>query len=354
MKKLKKRIVVPKISAGYILFIIIIGSIFFRVINYLGVNDERGAYAYVQILNFSMPIVEEVAYADEVYAENNISIKKVITAALGIDNINPFTIVGGEILYFKNDNVKYNKNTNTLTDINPFNLSETSIAKVTEAERAELAAISKAYNPKLKKTLNQAKPEILIYHTHESEGYLEGGKNTDNEDFNVVGVGAVLKKELEENYGISVIHDKTVHSRPSYNECYNKSRETVQRYLDKYGDFKMIIDLHRDATDNKDAYTLNINDEEIAKIMFVNSLNSPRVEKNLQVRDFLKSKGDELFPGFVRNNFVYNRGMGMFNQHLSDNSVLIECGATINNAQEAKRSAKYIARLIAEYINSQE
>ena len=69
-------------------------------------------------------------------------------------------------------------------------------------------------------------------------------------DTNVVGVGDVLANELEENYGISVIHDKTNHCI-SYNDSYTRSGETVDKYLQEYGDFKMIIHLHRDSLDDK-------------------------------------------------------------------------------------------------------
>ena len=41
---------------------------------------------------------------------------------------------------------------------------------------------------------------------------------TTNSDVNVVGVGDILAKELEEGYGISVVHDKTNYS-VSYNRC---------------------------------------------------------------------------------------------------------------------------------------
>lgn len=340
----------PKIEASYILLIAVILFLFIRLLGVLKGTSERGAYAYVQLLNFSMPIVEEVAYNDEAYAENNLSVKQVMLSALGLDNLNPYSIIGNEVKFFSHD-LACNTSLGGTNIISPFKVSDSAITKMTEEEKAELDTLSKAYDPSLKKTLNQAKPEVLIYHTHESEAYLEGGISTDNPDFSVVGVGDVLKDELEQNYGISVIHDKTIHSKPSYNDCYKKSSETVKRYIDKYGDFKLIIDLHRDSVDNRSAYTLNINDEDIAKIMFVNSLNSPRVDENLATRDFLKSKGDELFPGFIRSNIEYNSGKGMFNQHLADHSVLIECGATINKAQEAKRTAKYIARLVAEYIN---
>ena len=50
-----------------------------------------------------------------------------------------------------------------------------------------------------------------------------------------------------EDAGINVIHDKTMHDRPSYNESYARSLETIQRLMKKYPTAKYVIDLHRDA-----------------------------------------------------------------------------------------------------------
>lgn len=38
---------------------------------------------------------------------------------------------------------------------------------------------------------------------------------------------------------------------------------------------------------------------------------------------------------------------------LNENMILLEMGSNFNNAQEAKLSAKYVARVIAEYINGE-
>ena len=113
----------------------------------------------------------------------------------------------------------------------------------------------------------------------------------------------------------------------------------------------MIIDLHRDSVSNKNAVTANINGENVAKIMFVNAKNSSRYAKNAQLAQALQDKANELYPGFARSIYTYNSGILAFNQDLSDNSVLIECGSNVNTMDEAKNSAKYIARIIAEYLN---
>lgn len=62
---------------------------------------------------------------------------------------------------------------------------------------------------------------------------------------------------------------------------------------------------------------------------------------------------NKLFPGFCKGIYTgYRRGTKYFNQNKSDNSLLIEVGSNINTVQETKNSAKYLARVIAEYINA--
>lgn len=319
-----------------IIFIIVIGIFSFRVINILSSNRERGGYAYVQLLNFGIPYIEIEAYNNEDYVENNLSMKQVCLEAIGLNKINFLSIISGEVSLF---NMEYTNSNNVASlNINPFQISDSAINNV------------KVVDNSLKKVIDQSKPEVLIYHTHTTEGYGEGSPDSDNENLNVVGVGNELAKELEENYGISVIHDKTNHSI-SYVGCYQRSNETVSNYLKKYGDFKMIIDLHRDAVDNKNAVTTTINGESVARVMMVNSKNSTRYNKNKETTEFLMNKMEELYPGLTRKIFTYNHGLLAFNQSLSDGSVLIECGSNSNTPKEAQNSAKYIARAIAEYIN---
>ena len=327
------------INIGVIFMVVLLGVFACRVINILNTSNERGGLAYVQLLNFGMPIVESEVYNEGDYAENRQSIKTVCIQALGLQKINSFQILSEEVSFF-HQGLDINNSSNTVASatLTPFSINDTSIIKVDNVE-----------DNSLKKKIDQTKPEVLIYHTHTSEGYAEGSPDTDNADLNVVGVGDELTKELENNYGISVIHDKTNHSI-SYIGCYERSNGTVKKYLDQYGDFKLIIDLHRDSIDNKDAVTLNINNENVAKIMLVNAMNSTRYAKNKELSDFFYNKTNELFPGLIRNTYTYKSGIYAFNQSLSDNSVLIEWGSVINSSEESKNTAKYVARIIAEYL----
>lgn len=333
------------------LVLIIIFS--YRVINILSSNKERGGLAYVQLLNFDMPLVETSIYDEGAYLENKLSIKRVCYEALGLSNINANAIIKGEIPFYKISNIEEIASLENSKGSNIFYLDENSVSKYENEHGSNgqvTATAVAAYDPSLKKQLDPSKVEVLIYHTHTTENYAETPGDTTDERYNVVGVGDAIADELQNNYGIATIHDKTIHCI-SYNDSYKRSNETVSAYLNKYGDFKIIVDLHRDSVDDKASVTANINGENLAKLMFVTTRNSKRFAKNEALAEEVFNKANQLFPGLTRKIYTYNRGMNAFNQSLSDGSILIECGANVNTSEEAQKSGRYIARLLAEHIN---
>lgn len=338
---------ITKVNLGLIILVILSCIFGFRVINVLKNNAERGAYAYVQLLNFEMPIVKNTTYNNEDFIENKISVKNVCLEALGLNNIDPFKIINAEAASINITNyTKESQITNNNLPNSSFTLGEDSIVKNDNDLGIDQNVDS------LKKTLDQTKPEVLIYHTHTTESYSEDKPDSFQEKYNVVGVGDILEDELEKTYGIATIHDKTNHSI-SYLQCYERSNETVSKYLKKYGDFKLIIDIHRDSVDDKDAVTAKVNGQSVAKVMYVNAKNSTRYAKNKSLAEFFRNRTNELYPGMCRGEgiFTYNSGKNAFNQSLSDNSMLVEVGADCNTSEEAQNSIKCIARIAAEYIN---
>ena len=342
-------------SMGYLIIIVAFVIFTVRAINVINNYNDPGGYAYVQMLNFTMPVVKTAVYDEGAYVENNLSLKNVALEAMGLRGINSFNIVGKEISFFSKI-IGGSEIVSSINKLTPFSLKTESIAKMTDEEIAELNKVSEAYDPSLKKTLDNSKPEVLIFHTHTTENYSERENLTTDTDFSVAGVGDVLAKELEEGYGISVIHDKTNHS-VSYNDSYKRSNETLKKYLNEYGDFKVIIDLHRDGVDGgkaeqlKSVYTININDQSLAKMMFVTDPNGSRYEANKVFVDNLYNIGNGLFPGLIRDIHEIPGAATSINYNLSDNFILIEDGSNVNTEQEAKLTSKYIARIIAEHLN---
>ena len=329
------------INFSIIIFLIIICVFFYRIIVVLHGTTERGGFSYVQLLNYTIPLIEDVAYNEEDYAENRASIRNICLEALGFYDINSFNIIGSEVSYFDGiiGDVTYVSDNNQYSS---FVIDDNTVSFIETED---------VMDSNLVKTLDNSKPEILIYHTHTSEGF-NGVVNSSDKSNNIVGAGEELKKNLQK-YGFSVIHDTTDHSI-QYNGCYNRSRETLQKYIDTYGEFKLIIDFHRDSIENKDAVTININNEDTARFMFVTTKNSSLYSQNYELASEFTNIANSIFPNISRGIYQYNSGILAFNQDLNANSVLIECGSYVNTYEEVENTTKYIARVIAEYFNRSE
>lgn len=198
-------------------------------------------------------------------------------------------------------------------------------------------------------------PLVIIYHTHASESYMpykESNYHREAEKGTVRDVGDVLEAELEKK-GINVVHDKTVHDRPSYNESYNKSLATIETLRDKYPSALYIIDLHRDAApaSASEGKYIRINGERTAKFsMVVGQANDNYVE----LYDFaekISEKAETMYEGFggaiIERNYNYN-------EYLTDRCLLLEIGNNKNTIEEARLCGKYFARVLAEIINEEQ
>ncbi|AGK97064.1 stage II sporulation protein P [Clostridium pasteurianum] len=361
-----------RINNGKNSFILILGVtimifsiyIFFSFFNVQETQEKltggRGNMLYVQLVNYVMPIVKVTNFDEEDMAESTLSLKSGILNYIGINLSHPDEILKKEVSYFREDNnsVAYNSNDTGIAKISDFNLKDSDITKnSTNNSSGDSSNPSnqtfQIYNPKLKKNLDNSKPEVLIYHSHTTESYGQYGPDNLDPTKNVCAVGDELAKELSNNYGISVIHDTTIHNVLAYNKSYERSGETLDKYLKKYGDFKMIIDMHRDSDPNKNDVTAKINGENVAKFMFVMARKNPHFDKNMTIVNALLNSAKKNFPGLVIGNgiYYYDYGMNFFNQAKSNNAFLLEVGSTPNTLDESKATSKYIARMIAEYIN---
>ncbi|WP_244833296.1 stage II sporulation protein P [Clostridium sp. BJN0001] len=269
--------------------------------------------------------------------------KKILMKFAGISDLSYRDITCGEMSIL---NVPLLKN----GEYDEFEINDSSISKFEKNTSDEKTDNTNIYDSSLKKELQKSNVEVLVYHTHTHENYSESQTDSQNEETNVVGVGDVLCDELENNYGIATIHDKTDHC-VSYNGCYTRSGETVDKYIKKYNTFKMIIDLHRDSIKNKSACTFSVFGQNAAKVMFVNSENSSRYQKNREFTELLNKKAEELFPGISRGILTYHHGIDAFHQGKNDGAALFELGSIMNTPDEAKLTAKCLARVIAEVLN---
>lgn len=199
---------------------------------------------------------------------------------------------------------------------------------------------------------DNSKPQVIIYHTHGSESYQPYSKSnfhTTKEEGSVREVGTVLAKELE-SLGVSVVHDKTIHDRTSFNQSYDRSLKTITALQKKYPSAKYIIDLHRDAAaySGNVGKTIKIDGEKVAKFSLVVGKNNDNFSKLLSFARNINSKANVLYPGFggsvIEKTYRYN-------EYVADNYILLEVGNNQNDIKEVKATGKYFAHVMEKVIN---
>ncbi len=210
---------------------------------------------------------------------------------------------------------------------------------------------------------NSAEPQVLIYHTHTGESYLDEDvdyfyesyySRTNNNGFNVVAVGDAIAEGLESR-GIKTLHDATVHDS-SYNGSYDRSAETVQTDMEENSGIKVVLDIHRDALGTEECKVKPVFEyggKKAAQIMILsgcdpdNERGFSRWQNNLSFALKLQTTAERMFPGMTRPvSFDYFA----YNEYICDGSLLIEVGTDANSIEEAKYSGELLAQVLAEVL----
>lgn len=207
-------------------------------------------------------------------------------------------------------------------------------------------------------SLEKAKePQILIFHTHGSEGFSDS-RPGEAED-TVAGVGKLLAKTLEEKYGYTVLHDTTIFDRKNgkdnRNYAYNDALEYLEELLEQYPSIEVIIDLHRDAGAKRVA---TVNGKPTAKVMLFNGLcrntkgeltylPNENLKDNLAFSFQMKLIGDEMYPGLMNRIFLKDY---RYNMHLTERYLLVELGTEQNTVEEAGNAMEPLADVLAQVL----
>lgn len=212
---------------------------------------------------------------------------------------------------------------------------------------------------------NSNDPQVLIFHTHTSESYMENDQDFFYESFyprslenskNVTAVGQAVCDKLCEN-GIKAIHDTTYHDNPTYNGSYARSAKTVKSLLEKYPSIQMVIDIHRDSMGNNSTGKMKpvfkYKDKKAAQLMIIsgcdsdNKLGFPNWNQNLRLALKVQKYAESMFPGITRPlNFAKVR----YNEHLTPGSLLIEIGSDVNTLEEAVYTGSMLGESLSAMI----
>lgn len=198
-------------------------------------------------------------------------------------------------------------------------------------------------------------PLVIIYHTHSSESYMpytESNYHRAEEEGTVRDVGNALESELKKK-GINVIHDKTVHDRPSYNESYNRSLDTIQSLVKQYPTAVYIIDLHRDAAASSatEGKYIEIDGQRVAKFSMVVGTQNENYVELYEFANNVKNTAESMYKGFggavIEKDYQYN-------EYVSNRALLLEVGNNKNTIEEARACGKYFAEVLASIIKEEQ
>lgn len=195
-------------------------------------------------------------------------------------------------------------------------------------------------------------PQILIYHTHSKESFIdsEPGNSADT----IVGVGDFLTQLLTEEYGYTVLH-YTEEFDTVRDSAYAKSLPALEALLAQYPSIQVVIDLHRDAGNASRNMVVDIDGRRTARFMFFNGISrskktgdidylyNPNLAENLAFSFQMQVAAGQYYPGLTRNIYIKQY---RYNMHLRGRTLLIELGDENNTVEEAKNACYPLAFLL--------
>lgn len=200
--------------------------------------------------------------------------------------------------------------------------------------------------------------QILVYHTHSQETYIDstgGDSNT-----SIVGVGEHLCEILRTQYGFNVLHHTGEYDVESRDYAYSNAMTGLEKVLAEHPTIEVMIDLHRDQTNPDTKLVTTVQDRPTAKFMFFNglcytnalgtltNLPNPYVQDNLSFAFQMQLTAEEYYPGLTRR--IYLKGY-RYNLHFRPKSLLIELGSQTNTVEEAMNACDPLAHIIAMVLN---
>ena len=228
-------------------------------------------------------------------------------------------------------------NVNTFADTNILSNQQQKVSKVMfERDLKKIIETKKEIIEAAKKEQKKSLGKILVYHTHTLEEYADGTT--------VVDAGNDLAEKLND-LGFEV--DNVVDNfSVDYNNAYASSRNYLSNIdLTQY---KLVIDLHRDAAGSKIIRQLEDGDYTVVKFVFSTS------NKNYHEQQNLANKISANLQDIYDEDFTYEKGILNFNQDLSNNIVLIENGFNTNTIDEVKNSNTKIANAILQVFEEED
>ena len=199
-------------------------------------------------------------------------------------------------------------------------------------------------------------PIIYIYNSHQLENYSNKSLDIYGITPNVLMASYILKEKLN-TMGLSTVVETTnltdFLNANGWNHAssYKASRLLILNNKSKYNTLKYFIDIHRDSV-SKEVATININNKNYARILFVVGLEHNNYQKNLDNMNALNKLCEKYYPGLSRG--IYKKSgpgvNGIYNQDFNSNCILIELGGQYNTMLEVSNTIDILAKILYDYI----
>lgn len=204
---------------------------------------------------------------------------------------------------------------------------------------------------------DNSSPQILIFHTHSQEGFVdsvEGDNST-----GIVGVGARLAEILSSKYGYNVIHDTSVYDYVGgvldRSKAYTYAEQGIQQILEQYPTVEVVLDIHRDGVAENIRLVTDVNGKPTAKMMFFNGISytkvngeidylyNPYIQDNLAMSLQMYLLGKSYYPDVMRKIYIHGYRYCL---HFRPKSMLIEVGAQNNTLEEELNAMEPLAEML--------
>ena len=247
---------------------------------------------------------------------------------------------------FHQDTIIEKLTSKSLELTNPLKLMNNKYTKYLDTEKEVLV---KEDNP----------PLIYLYNTHQLESYAPSNYAEFSINPTVIMNDYILedifnKKGYKVYVEESSIKDILDQNNWRYSNSYKASRILLEQRYNEYPSLKYFIDIHRDSL-SKEKTTININNKDYAKVLFIVGLENPNYENNLAFTEKINNKINELYPNLSKG--IYKKSgpgvNGIYNQDFSKNTILIEIGGEENTTTEVLNTALAFASCFLEVLNEE-
>lgn len=205
-------------------------------------------------------------------------------------------------------------------------------------------------------------PQILIIHSHSHEIYKVDSLNS--KGGSVMDIGHELKRELEANYNVSVLHLDTFDKEVNPVGAYERIEKSVKEILEKNSTIQVIIDIHRDGGPQSTAVLINdvltsrisiINglsiDEHIRTIGSLKQYPNAYIYDNLSFSIQMKLNSDKLYPNLIRGIYL---NKFRYSLHMMPKSLLIDIGNNEDTLAQALNSVKPLSKILGDTLHLEE